>query len=45
MDEMNAIESAAKIAEEKTLWKILNILNDCKDIEEAKKKIRTLLDQ
>jgi len=43
MEEMNAIESTAKIVEEKTLYKVLLILQECKTKEEAEQKIRTLL--
>ena len=44
MDEdMYAGEMIRKLAEENQTRKILEILNDCKDIEEAKEKVKALL--
>ena len=42
-EEMNLGEQLQKLAEENQTRKILEILNDCKDIEEAKQKIKALL--
>ena len=42
-EEMNLGEMLKDLAEENQTRKILEILNDCKDIEEAKDKIRALL--
>ncbi len=45
MDEdMNTAEQIEKLAKANRTWEILDILNSCKDIEEAKEKIRALLD-
>lgn len=44
MDEdMNASELLLKVAEENQTRKILEILNSCKDLDEAKEKVRALL--
>lgn len=44
MDEdMNLGELLKDIAEENQTRKILEILNECKDIEEAKEKVKALL--
>ena len=42
-EEMNLGEQLQKLAEENQTRKILEILNNCKDIEEAKQKIKALL--
>lgn len=43
MDEMNTCEKIEKLAKENRTWEILEILRECKDLEEAEKKIRALL--
>ena len=46
MDEdMNTSEVLVKVAEENQTRKILEILNECKDLEEAKEKIKDLLNK
>ena len=45
MDEMNACELLVEKAEENQTRKILEILNNCKDLEEAKEKIKALLNK
>lgn len=45
MDDMNTGEMLRELAEENQTRKILEILNDCKDIEEAKEKVRALLNK
>ncbi len=46
MDEdMNTSELLVKVAEENQTRKILEILNECKDLEEAKEKIKDLLNK
>ena len=42
-EEMNIGELLLKTAEENQTRKILEILNNCKDLEEAKEKIKALL--
>ena len=42
-EEMNVGELLLKTAEENQTRKILEILNNCKDLEEAKEKIKALL--
>ena len=42
-EEMNVGELLKQTAEENQTRKILEILNECKDIEEAKEKVRALL--
>ncbi len=42
-DEMNVGELLKETAEENQTRKILEILNECKDIEEAKEKVKALL--
>lgn len=44
-EEMNLGEILVEKAEENQTRKILEILNDCKDIEEAKAKIKALLNK
>ncbi len=44
-EEMNVGEILKETAEENQTRKILEILNDCKDIEEAKEKIKALLER
>ena len=44
-DDMNASEVIKDLAEENQTRKILDILNECKTLEEAKKKIRALLNK
>lgn len=46
MDEdMNVGELLKETAEENQTRKILEILNQCKDLEEAKEKVRALLEK
>ena len=40
---MNTSELLREVAEENQIRKILEILNECKDLEEAKAKIKALL--
>ena len=42
-EDMNLGELLKEIAEENQTRKILEILNECKDIEEAKEKVKALL--
>ena len=42
-EEMNISELLKQVVEENQTRKILEILNDCKDLEEAKAKIKALL--
>ena len=42
-EDMNLGELLKDIAEENQTRKILEILNECKDIEEAKEKVKALL--
>ena len=42
-EDMNLGELLKDIAEENQTRKILEILNECKDIEEARKKVKALL--
>ena len=42
---MNTSELLREVAEENQIRKILEILNECKDLEEAKAKIKALLNQ
>lgn len=44
-EEMNACELLKEVAEENQTRKILEILNNCKDLEEAKEKIKALLNK
>lgn len=39
----NACETIEKLARESQTRKVLEILNECKDLDEAKSKIRELL--
>lgn len=43
--EMNIGELLKQTAEENQTRKILEILNECKDLEEAKEKIKALLNK
>lgn len=45
LEEMNTSELLKQTAEENQTRKILEILNECKDLEEAKEKVRALLDK
>ncbi|MBR1471449.1 MAG: protein phosphatase [Lachnospiraceae bacterium] len=45
IDEMNTSELLKQTAEENQTRKILEILNECQDLEEAKEKVRALLDK
>ena len=45
IDDMNASEVIRDLAEENQTRKILEILNECKTLEEAKEKIRALLNK
>ncbi|MCC8046633.1 MAG: protein phosphatase [Clostridiales bacterium] len=42
-EDMNISEILVQITEENQTRKILEILNECENIEEAKKKVRNLL--
>lgn len=42
-EEVNVSELLKQVAEENQTRKILEILNECKDLEEAKAKIKALL--
>ena len=42
-EELNVVELLKETAEENQTRKILEILNECKDLEEAKEKVRALL--
>ena len=44
-EEMNLGELLKETAEENQTRKILEILNECKDLEEAKEKIKALLNK
>ena len=44
-EEMNVGEMLRELAEENQTRKILEILNTCKDLEEAKEKLKALLDK
>lgn len=45
MEEMNTSELLVKVAEENQTRKILEILNESKDLDEAKDKIKALLNK
>jgi hypothetical protein len=45
MDEMNNTEALIQLAEENQTRKILEILNESKDLEEAKSKLKALLNK
>ena len=44
-EEMNVGELLKEVAEENQTRKILGILNECKDLEEAKEKVKALLNK
>lgn len=44
-EEMNECELLKNVVEENQTRKILEILNECKDLDEAKKKVKALLDK
>lgn len=44
MDDMNTGELLVEITEENQTRKILEIMNECKDLEEAKAKVKALLE-
>lgn len=44
-EEMNTGELLVQMTEENQTRKILEILNECKDIEEAKEKVKALLNK
>lgn len=44
-EEMNLAEILKATAEENQTRKILEILNDCETIEDAKEKVKSLLDK
>ena len=44
-EEMNASEMIKALAEENQTRKILEILNECESLEEAKKKVKALLNK
>lgn len=45
MDDMNLGEILKEVAEENQTRKILEMLNESKDLEEAKAKVKSLLDK
>ena len=45
IEEMNECELLKNVVEENQTRKILEILNECKDLDEAKKKVKALLDK
>lgn len=45
MDDMNVGEILKEVAEENQTRKILELLNESKDLEEAKAKVKSLLDK
>ncbi|MCI6236249.1 MAG: protein phosphatase [Lachnospiraceae bacterium] len=45
MDDMNLGEILKEVAEENQTRKILELLNESKDLEEAKAKVKSLLDK
>ena len=45
MDDMNLEEILKEVAEENQTRKILELLNESKDLEEAKAKVKSLLDK
>lgn len=44
-EEMNVGELLKEVAEENQTRKILEILNECKDLDEAKEKVKALLNK
>ncbi len=44
-EEMNVGELLREVAEENQTRKILEILSECKDLEEAKEKVKALLNK
>lgn len=44
-EEMNVGELLREVAEENQTRKILEILNECKSLEEAKEKVKALLNK
>lgn len=44
-EEMNTSELLKEVVEENQTRKILEILNDCKDLAEAKEKVKALLNK
>lgn len=44
-EEMNLGEQLRELAEENQTRKILELLNTCKDLEEAKEKVKALLNK
>lgn len=44
-EEMNTSELLVQITEENQTRKILEILNDCKNLDEAKEKVKALLNK
>ena len=45
MDEMNQAEELVRQTEEKMIYKILDVIRDCKSADEAEEKIRALLNK
>lgn len=45
MDDMNLGEILKEVAEENQTRKVLELLNESKDLEEAKAKVKSLLDK
>lgn len=45
LEEMNTGELLVKVTEENQTRKILEILNECKDLDEAKEKVKALLNK
>ncbi|MCD7813982.1 MAG: protein phosphatase [Lachnospiraceae bacterium] len=44
-EDMNASELLMHVTEENQTRKILEILNECKDLEEAKERVKSLLNK
>lgn len=44
-EEMNTSELLVQITEENQTRKILEILNECEDLDEAKEKVKALLEK
>ena len=43
MDDMNSCEKIEQLAKDSRTWEILDLLKNCKDLEELEEKIRALL--
>lgn len=44
-EDMNTSELLVQVTEENQTRKILEILNECKDLEEAKERVKSLLNK